>query len=315
MSEDSVHAANYILESILKDLNYLKDNKFLSQQVYKEVVSTLPSRITHTVTDNPPLPTRKSATPNTPPVPQPREVVSFPKLPVRRNNDWQPPQTTKTPSPALSNRTIMQAEPEKSAIAPPAYTQKPVDTNSLITVEALYDYNGEDTNTDLSFKQGNIIEVTEYVNDDWWKGTVNGKTGIFPQNHVKKIVVKQVKSWAPITAKPITSYAPINPTSGNYPVNLNPTSSSPYSYPPPPSAMYAPPPSSSYAPPSSSYGPPSQSSYGHPVPVIPVNNEQHEEGKDTKVSNMAKKFGGHVATAATWGFGATLGSQAANAIF
>lgn len=25
------------------------------------------------------------------------------------------------------------------------------------------------------------------VNDDWWKGTVSGKSGIFPQNHVKKI--------------------------------------------------------------------------------------------------------------------------------
>jgi hypothetical protein len=33
--------------------------------------------------------------------------------------------------------------------------------------------------------------------------------------------------------------------------------------------------------------------------------EGEEAGGDKKVANMAKKFGGHVATAATWGFGAT----------
>lgn len=33
------------------------------------------------------------------------------------------------------------------------------------------------------------------VNGDWWRGELNGKTGIFPQNHVQKIaqVVEQDK--------------------------------------------------------------------------------------------------------------------------
>lgn len=70
----------------------------------------------------------------------------------------------------------------------------------------------------------------------------------------------------------------------------------PYSYPPPPTAMYTPPPAQ----------PPAQA-YGQPSAVVP-NQQPHEgegEGGDKKVAHMAKKFGGHVATAATWGFGAT----------
>lgn len=78
-----------------------------------------------------------------------------------------------------------------------------------------------------------------------------------------------------------------------------PTTQQPYSYPPPPTALYQAPP---MQPPIQSYGQPSS------VPVIaqqqaPVTAEG-EQG-DKKVQNMAKKFGGNVATAATWGFGAT----------
>ncbi|KAG5440420.1 hypothetical protein PCK2_000553, partial [Pneumocystis canis] len=34
---------------------------------------------------------------------------------------------------------------------------------------------------------GDKINVLDYVNDDWWRGTCNGKEGIFPANHVKKL--------------------------------------------------------------------------------------------------------------------------------
>jgi hypothetical protein len=49
--------------------------------------------------------------------------------------------------------------------------------------------------------------------------------------------------------------------------------------------------------------------YGQPS-AVPAQQQQpqhegEEAGGDKKVANMAKKFGGHVATAATWGFGAT----------
>ncbi|KAG4304119.1 hypothetical protein PORY_002483 [Pneumocystis oryctolagi] len=56
----------------------------------------------------------------------------------------------------------------------------------IFQAEALYDYEGEDED-DLSLKTGDKINVLEYVNEDWWRGTCNGKEGIFPANHVKKL--------------------------------------------------------------------------------------------------------------------------------
>jgi hypothetical protein len=87
-----------MLESILKDLVFLKENSFIPNQTYNDVVAILPTRISaennNMDTSKPPLPTRKSTNTNnnTIPIPQPREMSSpsFPKLPVRRsNNDWQ----------------------------------------------------------------------------------------------------------------------------------------------------------------------------------------------------------------------------------
>lgn len=78
----------------------------------------------------------------------------------------------------------------------------------------------------------------------------------------------------------------------------------PYSYPPPPTQMYSAPPESStpqqyYPPPPVATAAPAGSSSSMATP-----GEQHDEG-GSKVHSMAKKFGGNVANAAVWGFGAT----------
>ncbi|EPB83094.1 hypothetical protein HMPREF1544_10183 [Mucor circinelloides 1006PhL] len=325
MSE--VNVANHVLESILKDLSFLKENNFLPHQTYRDVVAMLPNRISSPSntadTSKPPLPTRKSTSSTTnsitPPVAQPREMPSFPKLPVRRTPDWQstPSQQHQAPQQLVGmvmpsvTKNILHSEPEKSTPPPPAYTQKPTtEPPSLATAEALYDYKGEDPSTDLSFRQGDIIEVTEYVNDDWWKGSVNGKSGIFPQNHVKKIPppIKAKRPWVPPTAaKP--SFSTSSNTSNTPPQQQSTMNNTtmPYSYPPPPTAMYTPPPAQ---PPIQAYGQPAA------VPVV-VNSNEHngESGSESKVKTMGSKFGKQVGTAAMWGFGATIGSQAANAIF
>ncbi|MFH4980836.1 hypothetical protein AB6A40_007545 [Gnathostoma spinigerum] len=49
---------------------------------------------------------------------------------------------------------------------------------------ALYDFVPSEPN-DLPLKAGDRILVTESVND-WWKGTCDGKSGIFPANYVQK---------------------------------------------------------------------------------------------------------------------------------
>lgn len=51
-------------------------------------------------------------------------------------------------------------------------------------MEATFDFTGQESG-DLSFKAGDIIDVTGQEDDMWWRGTVNGRSGIFPSNYVK----------------------------------------------------------------------------------------------------------------------------------
>jgi signal transducing adaptor molecule len=63
--------------------------------------------------------------------------------------------------------------------------QKPV--NILFKVRALYDFNPSE-NGELKLQKGQILDVTDNSTfADWWKGTSNGQTGIFPSNYVSKI--------------------------------------------------------------------------------------------------------------------------------
>ncbi|XP_071495159.1 uncharacterized protein [Diadema antillarum] len=45
--------------------------------------------------------------------------------------------------------------------------------------KALYDFMAE-ADDELSFKTGDVIKITERVNDEWLQGTLNGKSGRFP---------------------------------------------------------------------------------------------------------------------------------------
>ncbi|RHZ82042.1 hypothetical protein Glove_114g10 [Diversispora epigaea] len=71
-------------------------------------------------------------------------------------------------------------------IFPKVYTKEIV-----FFVEALWDLNGDDED-DLNFKKGDIVEVHEKVNEDWWKGCIQGTNivGIFPQVYTKEIYGK-----------------------------------------------------------------------------------------------------------------------------
>jgi len=40
---------------------------------------------------------------------------------------------------------------------------------------------------DLSFRAGDIIEIVEETNADWWTGRVNGKEALFPSSYVERI--------------------------------------------------------------------------------------------------------------------------------
>ncbi|XP_060641239.2 CD2-associated protein [Anolis sagrei] len=43
---------------------------------------------------------------------------------------------------------------------------------------------------ELELKLGDIIDIHEEVEEGWWSGTLNGKSGLFPSNFVKELEVK-----------------------------------------------------------------------------------------------------------------------------
>ncbi|XP_046853117.1 rho guanine nucleotide exchange factor 7-like isoform X2 [Xenia sp. Carnegie-2017] len=53
-------------------------------------------------------------------------------------------------------------------------------------VEATFPFTGSDED-ELCFQKGDIIEVTKVVEGGWWEGTLNGRTGWFPSNHVAEV--------------------------------------------------------------------------------------------------------------------------------
>lgn len=59
-----------------------------------------------------------------------------------------------------------------------------VSNDNMVT--ALYDFDAEDGN-ELSFKEGDRINVTSKFSDDWLIGSLNGREGRFPTNFVDKI--------------------------------------------------------------------------------------------------------------------------------
>jgi len=54
-----------------------------------------------------------------------------------------------------------------------------------------YNENGAEPN-DLSFSAGDIIEIVEETNADWWTGKVNGKQSLFPASYVEKLSITPV---------------------------------------------------------------------------------------------------------------------------
>lgn len=52
---------------------------------------------------------------------------------------------------------------------------------------AIYDFQAENPQ-ELEFKEGDIIELKKKLDDNWFEGVVNGKTGIFPISYVRVLV-------------------------------------------------------------------------------------------------------------------------------
>ncbi|GAA5960977.1 hypothetical protein JCM8115_002643 [Rhodotorula mucilaginosa] len=52
--------------------------------------------------------------------------------------------------------------------------------------KAVWDYTKSQPD-DLGFKAGDVITIEAEENPDWWRGSLNGQTGLFPSNHVERL--------------------------------------------------------------------------------------------------------------------------------
>ncbi|KAF7317020.1 Myosin IE [Mycena chlorophos] len=81
----------------------------------------------------------------------------------------------------------------------------PVPAAATVQARALWAYNesGQDAD-DLSFREGDIIEVVREENPDWWLGRHNGKEALFPSAYVEKIAGTPpvARTVAPVSKKP-----------------------------------------------------------------------------------------------------------------
>ncbi|KAF9268349.1 SH3-domain-containing protein [Marasmius fiardii PR-910] len=81
---------------------------------------------------------------------------------------------------------------KKGSFAPPPMrnrepTPPPAQQEEIASgewAEALYDYDSSDPG-DLQIRSNQRVLVTERTTDDWWTGTFNGKSGLFPASYVK----------------------------------------------------------------------------------------------------------------------------------
>lgn len=57
----------------------------------------------------------------------------------------------------------------------------------MSVARALYDFEGDAANGELSFRAGDMIDVTSMdVGEGWWEGSVNGgSSGLLPASYVE----------------------------------------------------------------------------------------------------------------------------------
>ena len=94
--------------------------------------------------------------------------------------------TSSAASPPAYSGGSSSAATKKAPPPPPPNKPKPGSLAPKDYVVGLYDY-AATADGDLSFRAGDRIEVTERTgsSEDWWTGTLDGHTGVFPGNYVR----------------------------------------------------------------------------------------------------------------------------------
>ncbi|CAP38920.2 Protein CBR-UNC-57 [Caenorhabditis briggsae] len=117
-------------------------------------------------------------------------------LPVLGNES----RTPRSRSPAPSEMTHNSVQPATNgggmpSQAPPAYQggpppgglPPPLSQQQKPQCRALFDFDAQ-SEGELDFKEGTIIELVSQIDENWYEGRFNGKTGLFPVTYVQVLV-------------------------------------------------------------------------------------------------------------------------------
>jgi len=154
-----------------QELEYLCDASVITPQQLSSLLSQIPAQTAlH-------APLSVGAVPGAVPVNDAVPAAPMANLNINRDDEKKHGNSFYQPSPAPT-----------PAQAPPAYAAPPPSMPPLAQATALYAYNGTDPG-DLELHPNDHINVTEYMNAEWWKGKSSrtGQEGIFPRSYVRVI--------------------------------------------------------------------------------------------------------------------------------
>lgn len=179
---------------------------------------------------------------------------------------------------------------------PPAFRE----TDPLpppVYVEAIYDFTPQQSD-DLKISAGDKIQIIDKPSDAWWKGSVNGRSGMFPSNYVRPWNADDEK-------KQLERREPSPPL--NSPPNYQQNQQQSY-------YQQQPPQQQSYYQQQPYYQ--QQQPYQQQTSVPPMQVVQSQPVQQSSSTGSAfKKFGSKLGDAAIFGAGATIGSDLVNSIF
>ncbi|KAG6840835.1 hypothetical protein C0991_004058 [Blastosporella zonata] len=112
-------------------------------------------------------------------------------------------------SPADANAFIAKLPSSNPRAVPPAPEPRPQQQQQQ--AKALWAYNENGEEEDLSFRVGDIITIIEETNTDWWTGSVHGKQALFPSAYVEKIKAPLPASTDPISTSPFVTRGTAKP--------------------------------------------------------------------------------------------------------
>ncbi|KAF1832230.1 SH3-domain-containing protein [Decorospora gaudefroyi] len=181
---------NRSLGDIKNNLQFLVESNVITSAQQDAIASQLPVSAENSTRALPAVPTQQLSQMN---------IKSEPTSPPEKKNGsigYYADTTTNAPPPAY-----------------PSVPATPMGPPVLAYASAMYQYNAQDAG-DLALMPNDKIVVSEYMNNEWWKGRNErtGMEGIFPASYVRK----EEKSVMPA----YTATAPAPSNYGNMPLDV-----------------------------------------------------------------------------------------------